>query len=48
MNMDKNWHRGVIIYLQKRAYFERVGNGAPFRDKPPVVSKGCVESGKFN
>ena len=36
---------------------EREGNGegtetgAPFRHKPPpppVVSKGCVESGKFN
>ena len=27
-----------------------VGTGTPFRDKPPppVVSKGCVESGEFN
>ena len=28
---------------------EGVGTGTPFRDKPPpVVSKGCVESGEFN
>ena len=24
------------------------GTGTPFRDKAPVVSKGCVESGEFN
>ena len=42
------------VWLISNGWVVGAGTGAPFRDKPPpppthtVVSKGCIESGKFN